>query len=125
VVELKRPGSTIGWSELEQLEKYVDYIRSLFGSDSRSYQAVVGYIIGGHVSNDARNKMERLSRSSMFVRTYKDLQRVAKQVHRRFIEVLERKSKRIIDKRLHEGLKRLKEKFKEVEVAQNNDKSNV
>jgi len=118
VIELKRPESTIGRKELRQLEDYVDHIYSLIGTDpERSYQTVVGYIIGGHISRnvEVRRMVERLRQSAMYVRTYEDLQRVIWNVHGRFIDVLERKANRIKDRRLLDGLKRLKEEYKKTE----------
>ncbi|OYT43784.1 hypothetical protein B6U84_05560 [Candidatus Bathyarchaeota archaeon ex4484_40] len=78
VIELKRPGSTIGRKELRQLEDYVDFISPLLGTDpQRSYQTVVGYIIGGRISRDVGRRMiERLRRDGIYVRTYEDLRRV-------------------------------------------------
>lgn len=118
VIELKRPESSIGRKELGQLEDYVDYVRPLQGTDPTSYQTVVGYIIGGRLvkTREVAEKAARLRQSSMYVRTYNDLQRRVLGVHKRFIEVLERKAIRISDKRLLEGLGRLKVGFEEAKV---------
>ena len=116
VVELKRPGSTIGRKELEQLERYVDHIRTLQGTDRTvAYTTIVGYVIGGQESRtrDYQQKAQRLERDSMYVRTYEQLEHRARKVHQRFIGILERKAKRTKDSRIVEGLNRLK---KEVQV---------
>ncbi|MEM2047068.1 MAG: hypothetical protein QXZ06_04230, partial [Candidatus Jordarchaeales archaeon] len=117
VIEIKRPGYPISRRDLEQLELYRDEVDRILGTDPRSYKVVVGYIIGGHLSQDAREKANRLELSAMYVRTYNDLVSATKRVHKRFIEVLERKSKRIEDTRLLGGLARLKEKYREVEAT--------
>ncbi len=118
IIELKRPESSIGRKELGQLEDYVDYVRTLLGTDPASYQTVVGYIIGGRLvrTREVGEKAARLRQASMYVRTYNDLQKRVLSVYKRFIEVLERKAIRISDKRLLEGLERLKTGFGETEV---------
>lgn len=121
VIELKRPGFTISRKALEQLEDYIDFVRSHFGTDHRSYRTAVGYLIGGHLSREARDKATRLEQHAMYVRTFGDLERVTLQVHRRFLEILERKSKRIKDPRLIEGLTRLNEKIVEIEATEKSD----
>jgi len=124
VIELKRPESTIGKRELRQLEDYVLRVKALIGSDPEcSYQTVVGYIIGGRISRniEVRMMVERFRQNSMYVRTYEDLQRVIWNVHGQFIEVLERKAKRIQDKRLLDGLARLKEEYEKTEPPLNTE----
>ena len=112
VVELKRPGSAIGRKQLEQLERYVDFVRSRVSTGGETH-IVHGYIIGGHMSKepDAIAKAERLAKDGMLVRTFDDLQKVAQKIHKRFIDILERKAKRIGDRRVTEGLDRLKSKM--------------
>ena len=118
VIELKKPGSAIGRKQLDQLEAYVDFVRTLLGSDPKSYQSVMGYIVGGHISDRANliPKIERIAAHGMYVRTFFDLVTITYRVHRRFIEILERKLKRIPDKRLEEGISRLKEKVEKKRV---------
>jgi len=116
VIELKRPESTIGRDELEQLEHYVDHVKTLQGTDpTASYSTPVGYLIGGQLSRspEVHAKAERLKKDSMHVRTYSDIRRIVLNVHKRFIDVLERKAERTRDKRLLEGLERLKKGFQE------------
>jgi hypothetical protein len=111
VIELKGARSPIGRRELEQLEQYVDHVRTLQGTDpTASYSTIVGYTIGGQLSrsSEVHQKAERLQRDSMYVRTYADLRKRVLAVHKRFIEILERKAERTKDKRLMEGLDRLK-----------------
>jgi len=110
VVELKRPGSTIGRRELEQLERYVDFVKDQEGTDPIRRRTVVGYIIGGRISPKARRKAERLASHDMYVRTYEDLISAAEKTYEDFAEVFERKSRRTGDQRLREGVSRLKRK---------------
>lgn len=116
VIELKRPGSSIGRKELDQLEHYVDYVTSLFGTDSEiSYESAIGYIIGGKLSQTrgVREKAKRLAANRMYVRTFDDLEKVFRKVHGQFVKTLERKASRIPDTRLFEGLGRLKLQYPE------------
>jgi hypothetical protein len=113
IIELKRPESTIGKKELRQLEDYVDYVKTLLGSGPRSYKSVIGYIIGGAIarSPEVTMKVHRDEKDGRYVRTFADLETITWRVHHRFVEVLERKAKRVRDKRLLEGLDRLRKSF--------------
>ena len=57
----------------------------------------------------------RIAEHGMYVRTFGNLRTTANRVHARFIEILERKSSRMGDKRVDEDLARLKTRVKEVE----------
>jgi hypothetical protein len=114
IIELKRPGSTIGIEELTKLQRYYYEVKGMLGTGPGSYKTVVAYIIGEHLArtSEVREMVEDLAKNNMFVRLFADLERVVWKVHRRFVEVLERKAKRIRDERLLEGLERLREEFK-------------
>lgn len=96
IVEIKRPDATIGKKELEQLKEYVDFARELHGNDPVGRRKVEGYIVGKRVSDtrSARQEHRRVEKDDMFVRTYSDLRRMAKQSQREFLDVLERKAER-------------------------------
>jgi hypothetical protein len=110
IIELKRPGCPIGKEELRQLEDYVDYVKTLLGTSPTSYRNVIGYVIGGKIVRNPEvvSKVERYEEHCMYIRTFADLESVAWRVHYRFLEVLERKAKRMSDSRITEGLERLK-----------------
>jgi hypothetical protein len=112
VIELKRPGSTIGRKGLDQLEQYVDFVRELEGTDPKNRRTVVGYVIASKISSGygVHQKAERLEAHSMYVQTYDDLKRVADNTYKRFVGVFESKAKRTGDTRLEEGVQRLKER---------------
>lgn len=96
VVEIKRPDITIGKNELEQLKDYVDFAREMHGSDPVGEREVEGYVIGEKLadSRKAQREYERMKNDGMYIRTYKDLQRLAKKSQREFLDVLERKAER-------------------------------
>lgn len=118
VIELKRPGSSLSRADMRQLEDYVDFIRSRLGTGERAYQDVVGYIIGGQAAQTAetRELMQRLAQSRMYVRTFMELQSTAIKIHKKFLEVLERKAGRIDDPRMREGLERMRKTYEHAEA---------
>jgi hypothetical protein len=66
VVELKRPEITENRDHLEQIERYVDWLRTQIGTDDRAASAVRGLLVVGHLSKDAAivRKRERLRASA-------------------------------------------------------------
>jgi hypothetical protein len=112
VIELKKPDHGINTDDLEQLEHYVDHVKRMQGTDPERAKNVVGYLIGGHLTQDARDKAQRLVPFSMFVRPYQSLREVAEQTNERYITVLKRKAVRITDKRLSDGIERLSKNVK-------------
>lgn len=96
IVEIKRPEVTIGRNELEQLKDYVDYARDLQGDDPVGRRKVEGYVIGKQLadSRQAQREYERIEQDDMYVRTFSNLQRMARKSHREFLEVLQRKAER-------------------------------
>lgn len=121
VIELKRPGSSLGMKEMRQLQNYVFYVRTLRGTDpERAYLNVVGYLIGGHISRtpEVIFLAKSLREDSMYVRTFIELHSTTRRVYRRFIEILERKATRINDRRLLDGLQRMKRGFIEDNLSE-------
>ena len=87
-----------------------------------SYEAAVGYIIGGKISSTrgVATKQKRLAVNGMYVRTFADLERVFWRVHGQFVKTLERKAARIPDSRLLDGLARLKKNYPPPETEAQN-----
>ncbi|MFP9060991.1 ATP-binding protein [Natrialbaceae archaeon A-chndr2] len=96
IVEIKRPEVTIGFNELRQLVDYVDFARELHGSGPVGHREVEGYIIGKQLadSRKARNEYKRIKDDGMYIRTFTDMRRMAKQSHQEFLDVFERKAER-------------------------------
>lgn len=96
IVEIKRPEVTIGKNELEQLKNYVDFARDLQGRDPVGEREVEGYIIGKTLadSRKAEREYKRVKDDRMYVRTYSNLRSRAKQSHREFLDVIQRKAER-------------------------------
>ena len=93
VVELKRPSHKINWADLDQLERYVVFVRGKLGTSprGRSYSSAAGYIVAGDVvnKNDVRERIKNMKRSRMYVLKYEDCLRSARRLHEIFSEKLE------------------------------------
>ena len=96
IVEIKRPEVTIGRNELEQLKDYIDFARDLQGNDPVGRRKVEGYVIGKRLadSRKAQREYKRMEDDEMYVRTFNNLRTMARQSHREFLQVLERKAQR-------------------------------
>ena len=89
VIEIKRPGVSIGAKELEQVREYVIAVEGLLGTDSdASYKKVYGYLICEEVQKSETNakRLIKLQENGIFVRKYSELLSVAEQIHREMIE---------------------------------------
>jgi len=91
VVEIKRPQKKASEADLQQIERYVafmrDHIKKTTDPDFK-YQQVVGYLLCGDLVDTymVREKRENLERSRIFVRRYADLLDMVKRVHGEFIQ---------------------------------------
>ncbi len=91
VVEIKRPQKKVSESELQQIERYVafmrDHVKKTTDPDFE-YQQVVGYLLCGDLVDTymVRERRENLKRSQIFVRKYADLLDMVKRVHGEFIQ---------------------------------------
>lgn len=88
VVEVKRPGKTIGEKEIQQILNYVAYLRRqapTSGSEQRPnyYQ---GVLVGHHVSSDAGESWRQIAADSgVTVRSWPEMLDVAERIHREFL----------------------------------------
>jgi len=92
IVELKRPSHKVNWNDLDQLEKYVAFVRGRLGSSPRrSYTSAAGYIVAGDLvdKNEIRQKRNNLERSRMYVLKYEDCLRNAQKLFGIFSKKLE------------------------------------
>ena len=91
VVEIKRPQKKVSEAELEQIERYVAFMRDHVKKTTDpevSYQQVVGYLLCGDLVDTymVRERRRNLERSRIFVRRYGDLLDMVKRVHAEFIQ---------------------------------------
>ncbi|KXA92557.1 hypothetical protein AKJ64_02840 [candidate division MSBL1 archaeon SCGC-AAA259E17] len=118
VIELKRPGNPVSRKDLNQIARYVDYIRTIVGNDPQSsYKNVVGYLIGDRLSrrSDVMPLIQRHERDQIYFKTFRDCKRQALQIYKKFIEILKKKAERTGDQRISEGLERLRKGVSETE----------
>lgn len=91
VVEIKRPASKVSNKELEQIEEYVNFVRSrteeTTDPDTR-YEDVVGYLLCGGVADtwNARQKVKNLRSARIYVRKYGELLDMVKELHSDFLK---------------------------------------
>lgn len=95
VVEIKRPHFKANMKALEQLERYVQFIRELAENTTDpdfKMSDVVGYLLAGDVVNvgAVRQKIKTLENDKMFLRLYGDLLGMVEKSHAEFLQQYER-----------------------------------
>lgn len=109
LVEILRPDDTIERHNLENLERYVDYLRSEVSGKDDTYRNVSGYVIGGEISSLAERKADRLERDDIYGRTYERMQEIAEATFDQFLEVFREKAEKTGDRRLLNRVETLEE----------------
>lgn len=93
VVELKRPSHNVNWKDLDQLERYVAFVKGKIGTSprGRSYRSAAGYIVANDIVDrgEVREKRDNLERSRMYVLLYRDCLKGARRLHKIFSDKLE------------------------------------
>ena len=95
VVEIKRPGSNANKDDLDQIERYVSFVRDQIKQTSgpdRRYNWAIGYLLCGGLVDDylVREKRDNLAEAEIYVRLYGELLDVARRVHAEFLERYDR-----------------------------------
>lgn len=98
IVEIKRPQSVLNRSSLNQIEEYVQFLRTTLAhtTDPELRTArVVGYLFGGSLSSTSGvlEKARTLQKDDIFVRLYKDLLSMVERSHEEFLRKYEELSK--------------------------------
>ena len=91
VVEIKRPGLRASIRELEQIERYVSFVRNQVKKTTDPdlrLKGVVGYLLCGDLVNtwEVIEKIDNLERSQIYVRKYEDLLGMVTRMHREFLK---------------------------------------
>jgi len=97
VVEIKRPQSKLSTKEMQQIEDYVLFVRSLSDSTTdpeHKVGRVVGYLLGGSLVNvpTVRQKSLSLERDDIWVRQYSGLLTMVTRAHKEFLDKYEQLS---------------------------------
>ena len=91
VVEIKRPRSRATMDELNQIERYVSFIRHQIRQASgpdRPYERAIGYLLCGGLKDDYEviGKKDNLAEAQIYVKLYGDLLGMVKRAHEEFLE---------------------------------------
>jgi hypothetical protein len=94
VVEIKRPHSVASMRELEQIERYVSFLRHHLRKSTDpefSYRKVIGYLLCGRVADgfEPEEKVENLRSADIYVRFYSDLLGMVERSHKDFLDKYE------------------------------------
>lgn len=100
VVEIKRPGNKASNGELDQIMRYVSFVRDYVQRTTDpelANRTVVGYLLCSDLVDtwEVRGRREVLEKSQIYVRRYGDLLEMVKRVHREFIERYEHLRERL------------------------------
>jgi len=94
VIELKRPDIPIGMAEVQQLKRYVRYLRDRKGTEPGPSRRYTGYLIGGKVVQEkysnVKREIDEMQKDGYYFKTYAELVSDAKRSHKDFIEKLEK-----------------------------------
>ena len=90
VVEIKRPNLRASMNELNQIERYVSFVRDHVARTTDPeyrYENVMGYLLCGNTVDtfEVRGKRDNLAKAQIYVKLYSDLLDMAQRVHKKFI----------------------------------------
>jgi RecB family endonuclease NucS len=91
VVEVKRPGATLGQKEVTQILNYVSYLKEAAptSGDPPMPNHFRGVLVGHHLSPDGRRWADEIAvKSDVIVRTWKELLDVAEREHKEMLELV-------------------------------------
>lgn len=91
VVEIKRPHSKVSMKELEQIEEYVNFVRSEIDKTTgpdRQYETATGYLLCGDLvdSYSVRGRRNNLEKAQIYIKRYGDLLEKVRRSHTEFLE---------------------------------------
>lgn len=90
VVEIKRPKKMATKDDLNQIERYVSFVREREeqSTDPEGIKQVDGYLLcGGLVdTGEVRQKRKNLEKAQIYVRRYSDLLRMVRKMHKEFLD---------------------------------------
>ena len=88
VVELKRPGESVGREELSQLSGYVDALRRYVTNDPKKQRIVYGFLVYHQMQDGAMGEIERLQKDGMYIERWDTIWADAKRLHQDYYEVM-------------------------------------
>lgn len=88
VVELKRPGESVGRDELHQLSGYVDDLKDHLTNDPGQAWSVYGFLVYHEMKAEANNEIARLKKDGMYIERWDMLWVNADRLHRDYYNVM-------------------------------------
>jgi len=93
VIEVKRPKDNIGIEEIQQLTRYIDFLRSENNkvTDLEGQKTFFGYLIGSKFSEDSKGERDRAQRDGIYTKTWDGLLDTARRSHQQFFDAMKEK----------------------------------
>lgn len=93
VVEVKRPKDKIGIQEIQQLTRYVDFLRTENSkiTSLEDQKTFFGYLIGSKYSEDSKGEMKRAQMDGIYTKTWDVLLSTARKSHQVFFDAMKKK----------------------------------
>jgi len=89
IIEIKRPKHVIKLEDIDQASDYRSFVEDYIGKSKYSPNRVIGYIIGGTISDDRKTK-DRINTNykadTIYVKTFAQLLTEARNYHKEFID---------------------------------------
>ena len=93
VVEIKRPGNTVSYEDIQQLVKYVDFLRREHEreTDLEGRRTFYGWLVGSGFSDDSEGERNRAFKDGIYTKTWDSLLDTARRSHKEFFDAMRRK----------------------------------
>ena len=93
VIEVKRPQEKIGREEIQQLTRYIDFLRTEDEkiTEQESKKTYFGYLIGSSYSEDTKFERERAHSDGIYTKTWDSLLGRAVKSHKQYFDAMKKK----------------------------------
>ena len=93
VVEIKRPGNTVSYEDIQQLVKYVDFLRREHEkeTDLEGRRTFYGWLVGSEFSDDSGGERNRAFKDGIYTKTWDSLLDTARRSHKEFFDAMRKK----------------------------------
>jgi len=93
VIEIKRPQDKIGREEIQQLTRYVDFLRDENEkiTDKEKQKTFFGYLIGSNYDSESKGERDRAFKDGIYTQTWDTLLETAKRSHKEFFDAVKKK----------------------------------
>ena len=93
VVEVKRPQQPVAREDVQQLTRYVDFLRMESEKETAIEERRMfrGLLVGSTFSEDSKGERDRAFKDGIYTKTWDGLLRTARQSHKEFFEAMKKK----------------------------------